>query len=166
MQRTAYGAYTLTPLHHTSTHLIHKVHYQFLHMPFGLKMSQDVFQIQMDQIINSLLGIRPIHNDTCKYGRNPTEYDQHLLQVKKTTSQQGSLFSTEVSIVSTNPNFLLWSHIYCPWHEAIFHKSSSSPRPSPSPNLSFSGLINYLQPFLPYIASKTTFLHEQVTQWD
>ena len=28
------------------------------------------------------------------------------------------------------------------------------------------GLINYLQPFLPGLASKTTFLREQVSHWD
>ena len=31
---------------------------------------------------------------------------------------------------------------------------------------SFLGLINYLQPFLPNLASKTTFLREQVSHWD
>ena len=31
---------------------------------------------------------------------------------------------------------------------------------------SILGLVNYLQPFLPGIASKTTFLHEQISQWD
>ena len=31
---------------------------------------------------------------------------------------------------------------------------------------SFLGLVNYLQPFLPDIAAKTTFLREQVFQWD
>ena len=31
---------------------------------------------------------------------------------------------------------------------------------------SFLGLMNYLQPFLPDIAAKTTFLREQVSKWD
>ena len=31
---------------------------------------------------------------------------------------------------------------------------------------SFLGLVNYLQPFLPDIAGKTTFLREQISQWD
>ena len=31
---------------------------------------------------------------------------------------------------------------------------------------SFLGLINYLQPFLPGLASTTTFLREQVSNWD
>ena len=31
---------------------------------------------------------------------------------------------------------------------------------------SLLGLVNYLQPFLPDIAAKTTFLREQVSKWD
>ena len=31
---------------------------------------------------------------------------------------------------------------------------------------SFLGLVNYLQPFLPDIAAKTTFLREEVSKWD
>ena len=31
---------------------------------------------------------------------------------------------------------------------------------------SFLGLVNYLQPFLPDIAAKTTLLREQVSKWD
>ena len=30
----------------------------------------------------------------------------------------------------------------------------------------FPGLINYLQPFIPGLSDKTTFLHEQLTKWD
>ena len=41
------------------------------------------------------------------------------------------------------------------------------PAPQHSKQLqSFLGLINCLQPFLPGLASKTTFLREQVTNWD
>ena len=31
---------------------------------------------------------------------------------------------------------------------------------------SFLGLINYLQPFIPCLSAKTTFLQEQLCQWD
>ena len=31
---------------------------------------------------------------------------------------------------------------------------------------SFLGLVNYLQPFLPDIAAKTSFSREQVSKWD
>ena len=45
----------------------HKGCYWYLHMPFGLKMSWDVFQMCMDQITNRLSGIIAIHDDICVY---------------------------------------------------------------------------------------------------
>ena len=68
------------------------------------------------------------------------------------------------------PNFLLWCYIYSTGHETRSCKGTSFARPScpPKPKTIpvILGLINYLQPFLPGLASKTTFLREQVTNWD
>ena len=47
-----------------------KSRYRFLCMPFGLKMSQDVFQMRMDQITDRLPGVIAIHDDICIYGKN------------------------------------------------------------------------------------------------
>ena len=49
--------------------------YRLLHMPFGLKMSQGVFQMQMDQATDCLPGIIAIHDDICIYGHTPEEHD-------------------------------------------------------------------------------------------
>ena len=48
-------------------------------MPFSLKMSQDVFQMQMDQATDCLPGIIVIHDDICMFGRTPEVHDEHLL---------------------------------------------------------------------------------------
>ena len=42
----------------------HKGRYRFKRMPFGAKMSQDVFQMKMDLIMERCLGVISIHNDT------------------------------------------------------------------------------------------------------
>ena len=60
--------------------------YWYLHMPFGLKMSQDVFQMCMDQITNRLPGIIAIHN-ICVFGKTREEHDTNLLQLMKTASK-------------------------------------------------------------------------------
>ena len=57
--------FLLNQIQHTHTHI---GCYQF-HMPCGLTISQDVFQIQMEQITNRLPGIITIHNDICIYGK-------------------------------------------------------------------------------------------------
>ena len=70
-----------------TTFNIHKGRCRFLCMPFGLKMSQDVFQMRMDQITNRLPEATAIHNDICIYGKTQEQHDKHLLQLCKTASK-------------------------------------------------------------------------------
>ena len=74
----------------------HKGCYQHLHMPFGLKMSQDVFQMHMDQITNRLPGIIVIHNNICVYGKTREEHDTNLLKLMKTASKDGLVFKSQM----------------------------------------------------------------------
>ena len=55
-----------------TTFNMHKGCYWFLCMPVGLKMSQDVFQMWMDQITDRLPGVIAIHNDICENVYNST----------------------------------------------------------------------------------------------
>ena len=67
-------------------------------------------------------------------------------------------------------NILLWSIFFSKKDETRPKESASLKRPSNTLNTERTtfilGLINYLQPFLPDIAHKTTFLREQVSNWD
>ena len=45
-------------------------------MPFGLKMSQDVFQMRMDNITDRLKGIISIHDDICVFGKTQQDHDK------------------------------------------------------------------------------------------
>ena len=67
-----------------TTFNIHKGRYRFLQMPFGLKMSQDIFQMRMDQITERLPGIIAIHDDICIYGRTQDQHKKHPQQLLKT----------------------------------------------------------------------------------
>ena len=78
-----------TPSSYITTFNTCKGHYWFLHIPFGLKMSQDVFQMQMDQITDRLPGIIAIHDDICVYGNDMAEHDHNLLQLMKMAQSQG-----------------------------------------------------------------------------
>ena len=46
----------------------HKGRYRFKRMPFRAKMSQDVFQMKMDLIMERFPGVISIHNDIVAYG--------------------------------------------------------------------------------------------------
>ena len=76
------------PSFYLTTFNSHKGCYQYLHMTFGLKMSQHVFQMYMDEITNRLPGIIAICDDICVYWKKREEHDTHLLQLMKTASKR------------------------------------------------------------------------------
>ena len=88
-----------TPSSFLTTFNTHKGCCQFLHMPFGLKMSQDVFQMQMNQITNRLPGIIAIHDDICVYGKDTTEHDNNLLKLRQTAQDHGLVFNSNKSSI-------------------------------------------------------------------
>ena len=126
--------------------------------------------MQMDQTTNRLPGIIAIHDDIYVYGIDMTEHDNSLLQLMKTAQDQGVVFnSSKCAICQSKISF----------YGATFTVQGMRPDPAkvqalqdlPAPQnakqlQSFLGLINYLQPFLPGLVTKTTFLREQVTNWD
>ena len=72
----------------------HKGRYIFLCMPFGLKMSQDVFQMRMDHITDRLPGVIAIHDDICVYGKTHEQHNRHLLQLLKTAKAKSLVFNS------------------------------------------------------------------------
>ena len=83
-----------TPSSYLNTFHTHKGCYWYLHMPFGLKMSQNVFQMHMDQITDRLPGIIAMHGDMCIFVKTREEHDTHLLQLMKTASKNGLVFNS------------------------------------------------------------------------
>ena len=53
----------------------HKGRLRYKRMPFGAKMSQDVFQMRMDQILEKCPGVIGIHDDVVIYGKTREEHD-------------------------------------------------------------------------------------------
>ena len=72
----------------------HNGRYRFLHMPFSLKMSQETFQMQMDQATDHLPGIIAIHEDICIFGCTPEEHDEHLLCLMQSAKDRGIIFNS------------------------------------------------------------------------
>ena len=68
--------------------------YRFMHMPFGLKMSQDIFQMWMDQATDHLPGIITIHDDICIFHHTPEEQDEHLLCLMQSAKDHGIVFNS------------------------------------------------------------------------
>ena len=65
-----------------------------MHMPFGLKMSQDIFQMWMDQATDHLPGIITIHDNICVFVCTPEGHDWHLLHLMETAMEHGIVFNS------------------------------------------------------------------------
>ena len=63
-------------------------------MPFGLKISHDVFQTRMDNITYGLPGMIFIHDDICIFGKTQQGHDETLLQLMKAASWNGLVFNS------------------------------------------------------------------------
>ena len=59
----------------------HKGQYRFKRMPFGAKMSQDVFQMKMDIIMEKCPGVISIHDDIVIYGTSNQDHDANLINL-------------------------------------------------------------------------------------
>ena len=57
-------------------------------------MSQDIFQMWMDQITNRLPGFIAIHDDICMYGKEIADHNHNLLQLIKTAQGQGLVYNS------------------------------------------------------------------------
>ena len=63
--------------------------YRFLRMPFGLKMSQDVFQCKIDQLLEGCVGCTGIADDIVVYGGDEEEHDRNLHRFIKRCKERG-----------------------------------------------------------------------------
>ena len=106
-----WSAHLETASSYLTTFNTHRGRYRFLHMPFGLKMSQDVFQMRMDQITDRLPGVIAIYGDICIYGKTQEQHNKHLLQLLKTASKNGFVFNSRKCHIS-KPQITFYGTIF------------------------------------------------------
>ena len=59
----------------------HQGRLRFLWMPFGAKMSQDMFQLRMDAILEQCPGVIGIHDDMVIFGVDQEDHDANLINL-------------------------------------------------------------------------------------
>ena len=67
----------------------HRGWLRFLQMPFGAKMSQDVFQLRMDAILEQCPGVIGIHDDMVIFGLDQEDHDANLINLVKRLPEGG-----------------------------------------------------------------------------
>ena len=73
----------------------HKGCYRFKRMPFGAKMSQDVFQMKMDLIMECCPGVISIHDDIVVYGVSNEDHDAYLINLLNVAQVEGLVLNSK-----------------------------------------------------------------------
>ena len=75
--------------------------YRYLRMPFGLAMSQDVFQQHMDAILEDCPGAVCIADDIVIFGKSEAEHDRNLCNFMTVAAKNGLQLNSEKCSVKT-----------------------------------------------------------------
>ena len=70
-------------------------------MPFGLRMSQDIFQFKIDETYRDYQGAIGIADDVTVYGKNEREHDLHLHETMERTRKAGIKLNDEKCVIKT-----------------------------------------------------------------
>ena len=73
----------------------HKGRYRFKRMPFGAKISQDVFQMKMDLIMERCPGVISIHDDIVVYGVSEEDHDANLVNLLNVAQIEGLVLNSK-----------------------------------------------------------------------
>ena len=138
--------------------------YCFTRLPFGLKVSQDIFQLKMDQILENVKCATGISDDVVVYGKTEEEHDESLRNLMKAAADNGLVFNAEKCSIKTKA-ITFFGATYTP--EGVHPDSSkvndlkNMPAPTSKKELQeFLGFITYMSPFIENLAQKAAPLRD------
>ena len=140
--------------------------YRYLRLPFGLRVSQDIFQQLMDDAYQGCRGAVNIADDIVAYGVSDREHDTNLHETMERTRQNGiKLNDTPEKCDVKKDHVKFYGNIYStggikpdPEKVAAIHKLKA---PENKTDLhTFLGIINYMRSFMPHLADHTAPLRE------
>ena len=73
----------------------HRGQLRFLRMPFGAKMSQDMFQLWMDAILEQCPGVIGIHDDMVIFGVDQQDHDANLINLLNVCQKEGLVLNSK-----------------------------------------------------------------------
>ena len=73
----------------------HRGRLRFLRMPFGAKMSQDVFQLRIDAILKQCPGVIGIHDDMVIFGVDQQDHDVNLINLLNICQKEGLVLNSK-----------------------------------------------------------------------
>ncbi|GFS26773.1 transposon Ty3-I Gag-Pol polyprotein [Elysia marginata] len=138
--------------------------YKFLRMPFGLKMSQDIFQSKIDQTFEGCSGVIGIADDIVVSGKTEKEHDENLRKMIQRCEETGLKLNPDKCKIKQE-QIKFYGVICCaqglkPDPEKVKSLQSMKAPENIKELQSFLGLTTYMSPFIPNSSSRTAPLRE------
>ena len=136
--------------------------YRFLCLPFWLKCSQDIFQRRMDLLpsgLPGLPGILAVHDDMTVYGKDEQAHDAALYNLMNRAEEYGLTFNSTKHFIKP-PKIEFFRRAFSvdgiSQDPAKIQGMLHLPAPEDTTALqSFLGMVNFMQPFVPYLSHHT-----------
>jgi hypothetical protein len=133
--------------------------YCFRRLPFGLNMSQDVFQERMDQILELCPGTTGIADDVAVFGTTQADHDRNVHNLLHVAREHGLVFNIDKCEIN-KPSTKFFGLVY---DANGVHPDPDKVRdikemeaPTDAKKLQeFLGIVTYMSPFLPHLSQLT-----------
>ena len=136
--------------------------YKFLRLPFGLRVSQDIFQEKMDMILEECPGTLGIADDVAVYGKNGEDHDKNLHNLMKVARKYGLIFNLDKCEIKQQRIKFFGCYYDAegvhPDPEKVeeIHRLTT---PTSTVELQqFLGIVQYMAPFIPKLSDHTDCL--------
>ena len=132
--------------------------YCWKRLPFGLCVSQDLFQAKMDQILEGLRGVVSIADDIAVFGENEEEHDRNLINLMERAAEAGVVFNSDKCTIKQK-SISFFGNLYTDRgirpDPAKIRDIQRMPTPQNKDDLHrFMGMLTYLSPYIPKFADK------------
>ena len=140
--------------------------YRFLRMPFGLKMSQDVFQAKIDQTFEGCEGTIGIADDIVIFRKSEQEHDRHLHDMLTRCRSTGLKLNTDKCKIKQRK--IKFYGVICgedgvqPDPSKVSALKNLAPPTTTQELQTFLGLVTYMGPFISSLSTLTAPLRELV----
>ena len=153
----------------------HQGRLRFLWMPFGAKMSQDVFQLRMDAILEQCPGVIGIHDDMVIFGVDQKDHDANLINLLNICQKEGLVLnSKKLELRRERVTFFGAEYSAQGMHPDPKKVQGITEMTVPMDKQqlqSFLGMVNYMGTFIPNLSHHTEPLRamlkkDNVFHWD
>ena len=138
--------------------------YCFQRLPFGLSVSQDIFQLKMDQILEQVEGAVGIADDVAVYAKDEAEHDRILHNLMQVAEQNGLVFNSSKCHIKTR-KITFFGTVYADTGIHPDPRKITDLKMMPTPTnkkelQEFLGFITYLSPFIPNLSAQSSRLRD------